>query len=348
MKRATVLLLLLAAAAPAGGPPPRSKKIDAAVEAVQPAVVKVFGAKGFRGIYGYMTGVIVHGSGLVITRGSVTLEESGMIRCHLHDGRRMMARIVRQDRRSKMVLLKLLGEKDETYPVAKLAVEKKVRPGQFVLLIGNAYKVSLGKERCAVNFGIVSAVAKLPLRSKRFSFDYPGKVILHDAMNNPGVYGGPLVNLDGEVVGISGTIVESRETNAQVHYAIPIGDLKPFIDDTVQHPSATVTYDRGGTDEPGEDEARPAGYHGIRLLKSGINRATPAYVDRVERGSPAAEAGIRPDDLILKVDESRVKSWKTFRRLLSTYRAGDTVKFTVQRKKEIKLFVVKLVEKPKR
>ena len=82
MSRMLPGLLLLAATALAGGPPLRSKKVRAAVESVQPAVVKIFGAKGFRGIYGYMTGVIVHRSGLVITRRSVTIEETDMIRCH--------------------------------------------------------------------------------------------------------------------------------------------------------------------------------------------------------------------------------------------------------------------------
>ena len=345
MSRAAVLLLLCAATF-AGGPPLRSKKVHKAVEGLQPAVVKIFGAKGFRGIYGYMTGVIVHKSGLVITRRSVTLEETNMIRCHLHNGRRYMGQIVREDPRTKMVLIQLKGEKGETFPVARMAPAGKVKPGQFVMLIGNAYKVALGPERCAVNFGVVSAVTRLRMRERRFRFDYPGKVILHDAMNNPGVYGGPLVNLEGEVVGISGRIVESPETNSQLHFAIPIEDLKPFIEDTIKHPSASQMYVRG-TDDPGEDDKRPVGYHGLRLLKSGINRATPAYVDRVKPGSPAAKAGVRPDDLILKVDESRVKSWKTFHRLISTYRAGDTVKLTVQREQKIKLFVLSLVEKPR-
>lgn len=345
MRALAILLLCVCGIAGAGGLPLRSKKVHKAVEQLQPAVVKIFGAKGFRGIYGYLTGVIVHKSGLVITRRSVTLEETEMIKCHLNNGRRYMGEIVREDPRSKMVLIRLKGDKGEAFPVARLAKAGGVKPGQFVMLIGNAYKVALGPERCAVNFGLVSAVAKIRMRQNRFEFKYPDVVILHDAMNNPGVYGGPLVNLAGEVIGISGTIVESPETNAQLHYAIPIEHLVPFIEDTVKHPSALKTYVR--PEDAGNVEVeRPAGYHGVRVLKSGINRATPAYVNRVLRDSPARKAGVRPDDLILKVDETRVKSWKTFQRLMSTYRAGDTVKLTIQREQEIKLFVLKLVKKP--
>ena len=71
MKQLAILLTLCGATF-AGGLPLRSKKVHKAVESVQPAVVKIFGARGFRGIYGFMTGVIVHKSGLVITRRSAS------------------------------------------------------------------------------------------------------------------------------------------------------------------------------------------------------------------------------------------------------------------------------------
>ncbi|MGQ0613999.1 MAG: S1C family serine protease [Planctomycetaceae bacterium] len=342
MTRAASLLLLLAAGAGAGEPAPRNARIDAAVEAVQPAVVKVFGIKGFRGIYGYMTGVIVHESGLVITRGSVTLDEAPQINCHLHDGRRLQARIVREDRRSKMTLLLLIGAARERFPAATLGESTGVRSGQFVLLVGNAYQVALGSERCAVNLGIVNAVAKLAMREGMDEFPYDMPVILHDAMNNPGVYGGPLVDLSGRVIGISGTIVESRATNVQAHYAIPIDDLKPFILDTLERPDAPLVYAPAAPHVP-EGGGGP-GYHGLRVLKGGINRATPAYIDRVDPASPAAEAGIRPDDLVLKVDETPVASWKAFDRVMATYRAGQTARLLVKRKEEVLVIPITLRE----
>lgn len=342
MSRVACLLLLAAAAT--AGPPLRSRKADAAVEKVQPAVVKIYGVKGFRGVYGYMTGVIVSPTGLVITRSSVTLEEAPVITCHLHDGRRLPAELVRYDRRSKMALLQLRGDGVEAFPSAVMGDSDSVKAGRFVLLIGNAYKVSQGAERCAVNLGVVSGVATLSMRaSTTEDFDYDKPVILHDAMNNPGVFGGPLVNLDGEVIGISGTIVESKATNVQLHYAVPINDLKPFIDDTLLRPDAPKLYDAGG-DEDVEDGA--AGHHGIRVFKAGINRATPPYVDKVLPGSPAAEAGVRPDDLVLKIDRMAVKSWKSFDRMMSRYREGETVQLTLKRGEEILVVSLKLEAKP--
>ncbi|MFQ5843372.1 MAG: S1C family serine protease [Planctomycetota bacterium] len=327
--RPLLLCLLLAVPAAAGGPRLRSAKLRRAVAAVQPAVVKVFGLKGFRGVYGYRTGVIVHESGLVITRGSVTLDEAeGRIRCHLHDGRRLLARIVREDRRSRMVLLRLVDERARPFPTARLGSSSGVRPGQFVVLIGNAYRTAQGSERCAVNLGMVSAVTPVRLRSGLSDFPYDRPVILHDAINNPGVYGGPLVDLGGRVIGISGNLVESSETNAQVHYAVPIDDLKDFIRDTVARPDAPRIYSPPRVEE--KDEG-PAGYHGIRMLRGGINRATPAYVDRVDPGSPAFRAGVRPDDLILRLDETEIKSWRSFQRVIGRYRAGHKVRLTVKR-----------------
>jgi len=341
-----VALLLLAAAATAG-PPLRSPRIDAAVAAVQPAVVKVYGVKGFRGVFGYMTGVIVHESGLVMTRGSVTLDEAPQIKCHLNDGRRFVAELVRYDRKSKMVLLRLLADPGAKFPVAKLGLSDNVRPGQFVLLVGNAYRVAEGREPCAVNLGVVSAITSPSMRAGfADSFDYPGEVILHDAMNNPGVYGGPLVNLKGEVIGISGTLVESRETNVQLHYAVPIDDLKPFLEDTLARPDAGKTYTGPGDKEPEEEGPGEPGYHGIAVLKAGINLATPAYVDRVAPGSPGAKAGVLPDDLVLKIDRTSVKNWKTFDKMMAKYRAGESAQLTIKRKDEVKVLTVTFVAKP--
>lgn len=342
----SIALLLLAAAATAG-PPLRSPRIDAAVAAVQPAVVKVYGVKGFRGVFGYMTGVIVHESGLVMTRGSVTLDEAPQIKCHLNDGRRFLAELVRYDRKSKMVLLRLLADPGTKFPAAKLGSSDKVRPGQFVLLVGNAYRVAEGREPCAVNLGVVSAITSPSMRAGfADSFDYAGEVILHDAMNNPGVYGGPLVNLAGEVIGISGTLVESRETNVQLHYAVPIDDLRPFLEDTLARPDAGKTYTGPADKEPEEEGPGEPGYHGITVLKAGINLATPAYVDRVAPGSPGAKAGVLPDDLVLKIDRTSVKNWKTFEKMMAKYRAGETAQLTIKRKEEVKVLTVTFGAKP--
>jgi len=165
-------------------------------------------------------------------------------------------------------------------------------------------------------------------------------------MNNPGVYGGPLVNLEGEVVGISGTLVESRETNVQLHYAVPIDDLKPFIEDTIARPDAGKIYTGSGEDTGEEEGSGEPGYHGITILKAGINLATPAYVDRVAPGSPAARAGLRPDDLVLRIDRTAVKNWKTFDKMMAKYRAGETAQLTIKRKEEVKVIAVKLEAKP--
>jgi serine protease Do len=345
MRRAMVLLTLVAAAGSVPAAPPlRSKRVNAAIERIQPAVVKIYGVKGFTGVYGYMTGVILHESGLVITRNSVTIEEAPQITCHLHDGRRRTAELIRYDRRSRMALLRLLGDPGEKFPAAPLGTSAGVEAGQFVLLIGNAYKVAMGRERCAVNLGVVSAVTELRMRENTTAdFEYDGPVILHDAMNNPGVFGGPLVDLRGDVIGISGTIVESKETNAQVHYAIPIDDLKPFLEDTLKNPDAGRIFDPSGSKEP---EEAPEGFHGIRILRAGINRATAAYVDRVVPDSPAGRAGVRPDDLVLKIDRMQVKSWKAFDRMMSRYRAGETVQLTVKRADEIKIIPLTLEAKP--
>ncbi|MEE8106947.1 MAG: trypsin-like peptidase domain-containing protein [Planctomycetota bacterium] len=348
IRSSRILLLAIAIALPASlavaqGFRARSPRIQRAVDGVQPSVVKVFGAKGFRGVYGYMTGVIVHESGLVLTRGSVTLDEAHHISCHLHDGRRYEATIRRDDRRSRMILLKLAGKAGTKFPVAPIGDSEGVAAGDFVLLIGNAFRVAVGREECAVNLGMVSSIQKMKMRSGLNNFPYDGPVILHDAMNNPGVYGGPLVDIHGKVIGISGTLVESRSTNVQVHYAIPMNDLKEFISHTVNNPDAPRLY--APRRKQTEEEKKGPGFHGIRVLRGGFNRATEAYIDRVIPDSPAAKAGLRADDLIVKIDETPIRSWKTFTRTISQYRAGHTARLTIKRKKEIKLISLTLTER---
>ena len=144
---------------------------------------------------------------------------------------------------------------------------------------------------------MVSARAKLDARLGLANFEYKGTVILHDAMNNPGVYGGPLVSLAGEVIGVSGRIVESRDTNHQVHYAIPSNTLKPFIEDTLKRPGASRIFMRDPGKAAADMEPDEPGYHGIQVLRGGVNRATPAYINRVVPGSPAQAVCMAPSQI---------------------------------------------------
>ena len=63
-------------------------------------------------------------------------------------------------------------------------------------------------------------------------------------------------------------------------------------------------------------------------------------------GSPAAKAGVRPDDLVLRIDRMRVKTWRGFNRMMSRYRAGESVQITIKRRDEVKVLVLKLEARP--
>jgi S1-C subfamily serine protease len=283
-----------------------------------PSVVKLHGASGFARLPSYGTAVLVHPDGIALTARSVMLETESL-RAVLHDGTRRKARIVARDDEREMVAIRIEGP--GPFPHLKPIEPGEARVGQWVLSIGNAFRLADGDERPSVNLGLLAAVTRLDLRlglSDRTV--YRGRVYLTDANVNPGSAGGAMVGLDGRLLGVLGRVLESRATRTLVSHAIPIEDLAPLIDRAVK-----------GEPHEARREERPPGRHGIRPFRFGLHRSPPAYVDRVDGGSPAAKAGLRKNDLILRVGEVTVPTIRAFLREMKRFHAGDEVVLTVKR-----------------
>jgi serine protease Do len=149
-----------------------------------------------------------------------------------------------------------------------------------------------------------------------------GTVILTDVANNPGTQGGPLLTRDGKCVGILGRVVESKSTNSLINFAIPTATLKPILDSVKE-----------GKEAPAE---APPKKHapvesGVRLLDAHLTRSPPAYVDRVLPGSPAEKAGVKPDDLVFRLDGHVVRTCRAFDDLLREHAPGEKVKLVLKR-----------------
>ncbi len=171
------------------------------------------------------------------------------------------------------------------------------------------------------NLGLLAAKTRLDLRMGRTDFPFRGRIYLTDANVNPGSYGGALVDLDGRLVGVLGRLVESRDTNTIVNFAVPIEDLQPLID------KAKL----GGGDVERKIVQKIPRRHGTRLAKFALRGSPPAYVASVSRGSPAWRAGIRRDGLIIRIGGRKVEDIKAFRRAMKDFGAGETVEFAVKR-----------------
>lgn len=318
------------------GPNVAPNAIGAAVKRVAPAVVKLYGA-GLGRIQRYGTGVIVSADGTILT--TLSLMASGRnIRVVLADGRSFPdATVVRTDEYRQLVLLKIEAA---DLPFLEPVKSDQIGIGDTVIAIGNWYKVAEGDEPMSVTKGILSLKTDLDAQRLTQPFEYTGPVLIYDAVtSNPGAPGSPLVDIDGNLIGLVGRVVEAVNTNTRLNYALPSEQLTEFLSG---RPPPDAARPRP-TDAPDESHAKP--YLGIKISKLGY-RHISAYVARVRPGSPAAAADIRADDLIMGVNGQRIRNVDDYESALARLAPGQTVILVVKRGDRIIPLEVTVGEKP--
>lgn len=282
-----------------------------------PAVVKLYG-RGIGREHGYGTGTLISPDGQIVTVLSLLSARDGA-RVVLADGRTMTAKFVRKDEYRQLALLKI---DIEDGPFLELKDSTTLQLGDAVLAMGNWFKIAEGREPVSINRGIFSMRTGLDARRLTQDFAYEGDVLLFDAMtSNPGAPGGPLLDIDGNCVGIVGRIVEARATNTRINYALTAEEIRAFVGGEV----ATAT-----TMPVGDEAAGKLPYVGISISRMGFRHVSP-YVSRVRSGSPAEAAGVRPDDLVLAIDNEPIRSAKDYRAAIKRLRPGDKAVFVLKR-----------------
>jgi serine protease Do len=292
-----------------------------AVAYAQARTVKIYGA-GIGRSPGYATGLIVSPQGEILTTQGVFLAGDNL-RVTLSDGTTHSAQVVRRSQKLLVALLKIDTITQEFFELSEKPV---AGTGDWILGVSNAFKVADGNEPLSVNIGVLSLRTRLDARRGFQDFPYDGDVYLIDAItSNPGAAGGAVVNAEGKLVGMIGRVIESRATNTRLNYAIPADLLKAFVGGKEEQPMIA------STDPP------PAGAKaelGIRLFALG-GRKSPAYIDRVIPGSPAAQAGLKTDDLVVSIDGQVVRDGGDYRRIVDTLKPGSEVVLEVKRKNDL-------------
>ncbi len=213
-----------------------------------------------------------------------------------------------------------------------------LRPGDWIFSVGNNFKVADGDEPVSVLKGIISGRAKIDAEHGDQPFPFRGEVLLLDAITStPGAPGSALIDLDGRWVGLIGKIVTARQTNTFLNYAYPIEEVKAFLKDAQSGVNAAT--------RPAVVDA-PAGYHGIRLSKIAYHRQLP-FVQSVAAGSPAAAAGVRPEDLIVSANGTAIPHARIFNELGERLHAGDELSLVVKRGEQLVSIRFTLTEPPK-
>jgi serine protease Do len=254
------------------------------------------------------SGFIIDPSGIVVTNNHV-ISEADEITVILNDGTRLKAELIGKDQKTDLALLRV--KPDKPLKAVKFGESEKLRLGEWVIAIGNPF--SLGG---SVTAGIVSA------RNRDINSGPYDNYIQTDASINRGNSGGPLFNLDGEVVGINTAIISPSGGSIGIGFAVPAKTAVPVIDQLRQF---------------GETRR---GWLGVRIqqvtdeIAESLNIKPPrgALVAGVDDKGPAKPSGIEPGDVIVKFDGKEIKEMRDLPRVVADTPVGKQTLVVVIRK----------------
>jgi serine protease Do len=263
------------------------------------------------------TGFIIDAEGHVVTNAHV-VDDANQVKVRLADERELDAKVIGRDARLDLAVLRL--ENPGQVAHATLGSSEALRVGENVVAIGNPF--GLGH---TVTMGIVSA------KSRAIGAGPYDDFIQTDASINPGNSGGPLFNLRGEVVGIA-TAINPRAQG--IGFAIPVDALKDVLPQLLT--TGHVARGRIGA------LVQPVDATMAKAL--GLDKARGALIADVEAGGPAARAGLKAGDIIIRVDDTEVAHSSDLPRIVARHAPGTHVKLVVLRDRAERTFDVTLDE----
>ena len=269
---------------------------------------------------GSASGVILTSNGYIATNNHV-VDGAESIQIVLHDQRIYDAKIIGKDPATDLALLKI----DETdLAFIEYGNSDSIEVGDLVLAVGNPFNLA-----STVTAGIVSAKARnINILTDRFAVE---SYIQTDAAVNRGNSGGALVDVNGKLVGINSAISTPTGVYAGYSFAIPTEIVKKVIDDLLKYGKVM----RGYLGVVIRDANAKAGKQIGKGVIPGI------IVDSVEMNGAASRAGIKVQDVIIKVDRQDVATSNQLRELITRHRPGDKVQLTIVRNgKELVIPVV--------
>ena len=274
------------------------------------------------------SGVIIDSDeGYIITNNHV-IDDAEDIKVILYDKREVRGTIVATDPPSDLAVIKV--DPNGLSTVA-LGDSDQLSVGEWVMAIGSPFGLHLNH---TVTAGIVSAIGRSSVISRNNFEDF----IQHDAAINPGNSGGALFNLDGELVGINTAIATDgySRANAGVGFAIPINMVKRVMEDLIS--DGKVTRGWLGVQIQDVDEGM------AKALQ--LNGWNGAIISQVIKNSPAEDAGIEKQDVIIAVNGVKVDDSSNLKNLISSGRPHDKTKLTLIRDGHEKKLTVTLGIRP--
>lgn len=259
------------------------------------------------------TGFIIKSDGYILTNRHVVKNATDIKVC-LNDKRTFPGKVIGIDRYCDLAVVKIEAQ---NLPTLTLGNSSSVRPGEFVVAIGNALEYDH-----TVTMGIISGLGRTVKElAENDNMNINMNLIQTDAAINPGNSGGPLLNLKGEVIGVnvaklSGSSVQS------IGFAIPIDVAKPVATELISHGQV----------------ARP--WLGIQMLDFTPENRKQMQLPDSTRGvlirgfmpnSAGIKAGLQLGDIITRIDSREISEAKSVKEMVLAHKVGDTLHFTVMR-----------------
>jgi serine protease Do len=293
------------------------------VAEVEDSVVSIQARKSRTGLFGggggggIGSGFIISQDGLVVTNHHVAAGNNEF-EVHLHDGRRFAATVVGSDPQTDVAVLRLTDAKG--LPVVEFGSSEELRVGDWVVAMGSP----MGLEH-TVTRGIISAKGRGSLGLYEDGY---ADFLQTDAAINPGNSGGPLFNLDGEVVGIN-TAIGGHDG---LGFAIPADQAKIVVPKLIRDGKVT----RGWLGISGRDEPPPFG----------VMPEKGAIIGEIHAGTPAATAGLRAGDRVVKIDGRDIASFEQLRTRIAEQEPNQKIALELIRDGKLVSLDVELGERP--
>jgi serine protease Do len=272
-------------------------------------------------VLGFGSGVIITDDGYIVTNNHV-IENSDKVYVTLNDKREFEAQIVGTDPSTDLALLKIKGEGFHYLPWGN---SDSLKVGQWVLAVGNPFNLT-----STVTAGIVSAKAKnIGIIQDQYRME---AYIQTDAAVNRGNSGGALVDVNGNLVGITSAIISPSGGYAGISFAVPVTIVRKVVKDLIEY-GVVQRAILGVSIQDVTAELADA---------KKLDKIEGVYISEVRDDGAAKAAGIETGDVILSINGVTVNSSAELQEQVSRYRPNDKVSVTIKRNGKVKQFEVTL------
>jgi len=281
------------------------------------------------------SGFIVSPDGFIVTNRHVVIDEDQEYTILTDDGENFSAEVLARDHIFDIAILKIESESD--LPYLKFSVSEDVQVGQTAIAIGNA----LGEFRNTVSVGVVSGLSRsIFARDMRGSGEFLDEVIQTDAALNPGNSGGPLLDINGEVIGVNTALAFGSQN---IGFSIPAHLVSPIVRSVIEEGRiirAFLGIRYASIDRMVQAREDLSVDYGVLVVTG------PSGEPAITPDSPAEEIGLESGDIILEIDGERLEESYSLAHIIRRKDVGEEITLKVLRGEEEFILNTTLIEAP--